>query len=297
MGDELVAHIAAVHIDVLHVGAAARRFGQAGAAVDAQRAGLGIDGPAVTQEFRTQHIGQARLHLGGTQLFHQLALMPDGEAHIGPGQGVAAYGLQAVGQLGALALEEFAACRGVEEKLAHLHAGALRAGGGHQLAAAGVQTEGVLGALAAAGQGHLGHRADGGQGLAAKTHGGHRLQLVQVADLAGGVALERQGQLLGRDAAAVVLHHDGAHAAAHELDIDLAGAGVQGVVHQLAHHGGRALHHLASGDLADQFIGEFADGPARGRRQRGRHINHHRIVRSPSRCCPHNARPWNSPPF
>jgi hypothetical protein len=42
------------------------------------------------------------------------------------------------------------------------------------------------------------------------------------------------------------------------------GAGVQRVVHQLAHHRGRALHHLAGGDLADQFVGQFADRAARG---------------------------------
>ena len=39
---------------------------------------------------------------------------------------------------------------------------------------------------------------------------------------------------------------------------DLAGAGVQRVVDQLAHHRGRALDHLAGGDLADQLVGQFA---------------------------------------
>ena len=43
---------------------------------------------------------------------------------------------------------------------------------------------------------------------------------------------------------------------------DLRGAGVERVVDQLAHHRGRALDHLAGGDLADQLVGQFADGAA-----------------------------------
>ena len=49
------------------------------------------------------------------------------------------------------------------------------------------------------------------------------------------------------------------------------GAGVERVVDQLAHHRGRALDHLAGGDLADQFVGQFADGAARGGDEEGVH--------------------------
>jgi hypothetical protein len=98
----------------------------------------------------------------------------------------------------------------------------------------------------------------------AETNGRDRLQLVQRRDLAGGMALERQRQLGGRDAAAVVLDDDAAHAAGHQLDEDIPGAGIQRVVHQLAHDRGRALDDLAGGDLADQLVGQFADRAARG---------------------------------
>ena len=40
-------------------------------------------------------------------------------------------------------------------------------------------------------------------------------------------------------------------------------AGVERVVHQLAHDRGRALHHLAGGNLAHQRIGQLTDGAAR----------------------------------
>jgi hypothetical protein len=80
------------------------------------------------------------------------------------------------------------------------------------------------------------------------------------------VALERQRQLIGRDARAVVLDHDAAHAAGRQPHRDLRGAGIQRVVDQLAHHRGRALDDLAGRDLAHQLVGQFADRAAGGRR-------------------------------
>ncbi len=77
--------------------------------------------------------------------------------------------------------------------------------------------------------------------------------------------LDGQGQFAVGDAVAVVLDDEAADAAGDQLELDLAGAGVQRVVHQFAHDGGRAFDDLAGGDLGDQFIGEFADrAPARG---------------------------------
>ena len=50
----------------------------------------------------------------------------------------------------------------------------------------------------------LGDRGDAGQGLAAKAHGADAMEVVVGADLAGGVRLEGQGQVVGVHAAAVV---------------------------------------------------------------------------------------------
>ena len=102
------------------------------------------------------------------------------------------------------------------------------------------------------------------------------LQLGERCDLAGRVALQRQRQLGGRDADAVVLDHDAAHAAGREPHDDLARAGVERVVDQLAHHRGRPLDHLAGGDLADQFVGQLADRApaARGLGQEGLEARH-----------------------
>ena len=84
----------------------------------------------------------------------------------------------------------------------------------------------------------------------------HRLEIIERGDLAGGVAGERQGQLVGGDAAAVVAHADQADAAALDVDLDAAGAGVQAVLDELLDDGGRALDHFAGGDLVDELVRE-----------------------------------------
>ena len=78
------------------------------------------------------------------------------------------------------------------------------------------------------------------------------------------MAFEGHWQLLAQNACAIVFHRNQPHAAGQEPHRDLTGACVQCVVHQLPHHGGRSLHHLTCGDLADQLIGQFSDRAAGG---------------------------------
>jgi hypothetical protein len=213
---------------------------------------------AVVDEVLAQHVADAlRLVAGtaGAPLLHQPAFVPDGEAHRRPHQRVAAHGLDAVRELGGIGLQELAPSRRAEEQLAHFDGGALRARGRRQFAGTGVEPLRVRGAGGAADEGEFGHRRDRRERLAAEPHRRHLLEIVERADLAGGVALERQRQFGGLDAAAVVLDQDGAHAACHETHADLRAAGVERVVHEFAHHGGRALDDFARGDLADQFVG------------------------------------------
>ena len=159
MGEDFVAHKAAVDVAVLLVGAAARRIGQPGAAVDGDAAGSrgALHGDGVGDEVIAQHIAQAagqrfvavavRCHRHGTPLLDQLAVMPDGKAYIRACQGVAAHGLDAVRQFGGIAFEEFAPCRGAEKQFLDLQRGAALACGGAQLTAARFQQPGFVVAL------------------------------------------------------------------------------------------------------------------------------------------------------
>ena len=273
VGEHLVAHKAAVDVAVLVVGPRTGGVGQACAAGDRDRPDAVLHGDRLGDEVLAQHVRQAagqcvlRVafagHKGGAPLLHQLALVPDGKAHIGPRQRVAAHGFNAVRQLGRIGLQELAPGGGGEEQLLHLHRRALAARGGAQLAAAGVQQKGTGLCGRAREQGHLRHRADGRQRLAPKAHGGHGFQVVQVGDFAGGMAAQCHGQLFGRNAQAVVFHRNQAHATGQQPHGDLRGPRVQRVVHQLAHHRGGALYHFASGNLADEFVGQVADRAAR----------------------------------
>ena len=298
VGQHLVAHKAAVDIAKLMVRARARSIGHTSAAGDMQGACPVIDGDGIFDEVIAQHIAQAAgdgfvwCAAGGAPLLDQLAFVPDGKAHIRARQRMAAHGFNAVGQLGRIRLEEFAARRGGEEQFLDFYRRALIAGRRAQLATAGIEQKGGLLPSRAREDGGLRHRGNSGQRFATETHGGHGFQVMQVGNLAGGVAAQGHGQLVTRYAAAIVFHRNQAHATGQQAHGDLAGAGVQRVVHQLAHGRGGAFHHLASGDLADQLIGQVTNGPARrcslvggGRRGGGEfragcvHVDHSRRER------------------
>jgi len=123
----LVAHEAAVDVEELLVVARARRVGNAGTADHAHRAAFAQHGDALRHEVVAQRIGQPLLGRGGgAPLFDQLAVVPDREAHLGPRQRMAAHGLDAVGQLGGVGLQELAPRGRGKEQLAHLDRGAHR---------------------------------------------------------------------------------------------------------------------------------------------------------------------------
>ena len=75
------------------------------------------------------------------------------------------------------------------------------------------------------------------------------------------MALQGQWQVVQVDAGAVVFDADAAHTTSHQAHRDLAGPGVQRVVHQLAHGSGRPVDDFTGGDLADQLVGQLLDAP------------------------------------
>ena len=83
-----------------------------------------------------------------------------------------------------------------------------------------------------------------------KPEAGDPDQLV-VVELGGGMALDRQRQLLGRHAAAVVGHGDQRAAAPRSARCDARRAGIERVLDQLLDHRGRPLDHLAGSDPVD----------------------------------------------
>jgi hypothetical protein len=152
-----------------------------------------------------------------------------GETDLRPGEGIALHHLERPPQLGRGGLQELAAGGDVEEQAADVEGGA--AGPGERLRrphpAALDQHPVAIPRLLGGGHLDLGHRGDGGQGLAAKAQGGDPLEVVEAADLAGGVAVEGEEGVVAPQAVAVVGDGDALPAAAFELDVNFAGPGVE----------------------------------------------------------------------
>ena len=173
------------------------------------------------------------------------------EGHVGVAQGQMLHHAGHGGALGAVLLHELHAGGGVVKEVADADGGALRAAGRLRLAGlAALQMEGRAHLLACgAGEDiHPRYGGDGGQCLAPEAQRADGRQIGGGADLAGGVAQEGGGQLLRRDAAAVVGDADIGQAAALDLRHDGGRARVDGVLQQLLHDAGGTLHHLAGGD-------------------------------------------------
>ena len=199
-----------------------------------------------------QHGVQGGLELavaGGEQVL--LAVPEELDAHLRVGQGQPLHHGKAGCPLGGVLLHKLEPGGGVVEQVPHHHGGAL---GTARLLLAhhhpGLQREGgPQGGIGGAGeQLHPGHGGDGSQSFAPEAQGADGLQVVLGAQLAGGVAEEGGGGLVGGNAAAVVGDPDQGHAPVLDLHRQLVRSGVDGVLHQLLHHGGGALDHFTGCD-------------------------------------------------
>ncbi len=79
------------------------------------------------------------------------------------------------------------------------------------------------------------------------------------------MTIDREREIVMGHAAAVVGDADPPPAAAIGEDVDPAGAGVDGVLHEFLDHARRTLDHFAGGDAVDDLFGKLADGHGGGR--------------------------------
>ena len=170
-------------------------------------------------------------------------------------------------QLSIFRTEEFAPRRGVEEEVGDRDGGAAGQGGVVHVVdfATGDLNAGTGGFLAGGGlQRNPGDGSDGGQRFAAKAEGGDGEQVVDGSQLAGGVALKGQEGIVAVHAMAVVGDADEPPAARFDFNPDAVGPGVEGVLQQFFDYRSRAVHHLASGDLIGDLVGQYADAAHKG---------------------------------
>ena len=171
-------------------------------------------------------------------------------------------------ELRALGAQEPAPGRYAREQVAHLDGGTRRVRARPRLGVAAVEHPAValLGPGTVTAETQLTDGRDARECLAAKAHRRDGFQIVQAADLAGGVSRESERQLIPVDADSVVAHADAAHAALLEEQFDSPRARVEGVVEQFLDHRRGSLDDLAGRDLIDQELGQGRDPPPAVRR-------------------------------
>ena len=184
------------------------------------------------------------------------------ERDLGVGHRQALAGIGRVADLGAWLLEKLEPRRRRVEQVANHDPGAAgECRRAHQPLGATLDRERVGRAPAARSAGDLepADRGDRRQRLAAKAERRDAKQIV-AGELGGGVALDREREFVGRHAVAVIGDRYQRPPAVVHDHVDVPGAGVDGVLHQLLDHGGGALDHLARRDAVDDGLGKQPDG-------------------------------------
>src|SRR5579885_3110562 len=226
-----------------------------------------LQGQRATGEFLSQNGAQPPLIVlarGGRWRIEQHACTAGQvERDVEPGKCQALHQSNDMPELGRLAAHEAPPCRYIEKKVTHFHRRALRVRDGPDLTdVAAIDAELVAMSLCACARRdpQSRHRADRGQRLAAETEGRDRLEVLQRSDLARGMSADGNRQLGTEQAAAVIADTDVTDAAAPDIDLDAARAGIQAILHQLLDDRSRTLDDLAGRDLVDQLIRKNADG-------------------------------------
>ena len=88
------------------------------------------------------------------------------------------------------------------------------------------------------------------------------LKLLERLHLARGVALQCEGKLLLRNAAAVVGNQYALQSSALNAHFNAVGTRINGIFNEFLDDGGRPLNHLACGDLTDELGRKFLNGTA-----------------------------------
>ena len=224
--DDLVAHEAAVHEEVLRVARGAREAGRRrrGRARRSARAlGRAPRPRAAAKSSPMMRAARSRRPSGG-RCDDAPAVVREREGDAGARQRDAREGLLAARELGRLALQELAARGRVEVEILDVDRGAGGERGGldrarrcrprMRCARRGARPAARLDDREAR------HRADRGERLAAEAQRRGALEVLERGDLAGGEARDGERQVVALDAAAVVDHAHAPHAALGEVDRD-----------------------------------------------------------------------------
>ena len=229
----------------------------AGIAADFHRAVAEVQRAQVGGHLRAIQIADAVQQRACRQPVHIGIVRAQDEFHGWIRQRLVDERLPDVCELGGRRAQKLAARRHIKKQIAHGDVRARRhAGIAHLLnAPAEYQNLRAGGRACAVGkQRELRHGGNRGEGLAAEAHRGDVIQILQRAQLAGGMALQRQKGIIAVHARAIIAHADKTATAIHHIHLDAPRAGIQRVFYQLLEHGCRTFDHFTCGDLVDHRV-------------------------------------------
>ncbi len=262
-GNKTVPDVSPVYVDKKAVPPAAGEFPRSEVRPDIQTRSLLPRLEQRSRHFLPEEIGQAN-HLvpGRGKAHHSFPVAVKPEFNIGKRQRPPGNGVNDMFHLGTRASQEFPPGRYVVKKVSHHDACAGWAPGliqGNKFSAR--KSERVSGQIFSrpAGYLHPRHRGNTRQRLPAKSQGPHGKQVRDGSDLARGMPLNAEEQIISGHPGPVVSHLDLEFSSPLNGDQYAAGSGIDAVVQQFPDHGGRPLHHLSCSDLGCHIFGEYPD--------------------------------------
>ncbi|MNC14407.1 hypothetical protein D3C75_621840 [compost metagenome] len=232
-------------------------------AADSVVQALPFEGEHLFGDTRSVNCGNHRQQVPVAHGLHQgIAVMLEqkGDLRMGQGQPVNKIGNMTQFRLDGFHI--FEPCRCIEEQLldADVRPSACRRVlVGHKLASGHFNAASQPAVIRSRDAFHLGHRCDTGQRLAPEAQGPDVEQILAGENLAGGMALERPFQIIRTDAAAVIRNPDQSESAVLHGNVNPGASGIDGILHQLLHHGGRTLHNLSRRNLIGNVVIQYAD--------------------------------------
>ena len=102
---------------------------------------------------------------------------------------------------------------------------------------------------------YLCYGSDGSQSLTTEAHRMKIEQIISLADLGSGMALESQAGIRLRHSLTIIYHLNTGTTSIHHYDLDIHRSGINGILYQFLDDGGWALYHLTSRYLIGYRIG------------------------------------------
>ena len=263
MRHRAVADVTTVEEHLLELGVAARERGRADPRVERRRALGCARMHELARNVVAVHLRDAQPTVGLGRRFEQhLPTLLQAEGHVRERKREPPHQRLDVAELRGRRAQELAASGNAREEVFDPHHGAGGSGGGCHGGDAPLEvldTPCIVTVAQPRRDARARDAADAGEGFTTEPHARDVPQVLDVADLRRGVRQEDRLEVFGRHAVAVVPHLDQVTPAFAHGDVDAGGSGIERVLDELLHDGGRALHDLACGDLVDDVRIEYAD--------------------------------------